>query len=183
MADLKITELAALTVVNNEDLIAIVDDPTGTASTKKIRTDDFQSGWHVGARVYHDANIDCPSGEWVALSFNSERYDTDGIHSAATGTFSRLTCQTSGKYLIIGNILWHPDTAARRILQINLNGDITIGIVEYSVVASEKMNVSSIYDLEVGNYVGLWAYQNSGGALPVIATAQYSPEFMMQRIG
>jgi len=40
MADLKITELAALTTVLGEDLLAIVDDPTGTASTKKIRVDD-----------------------------------------------------------------------------------------------------------------------------------------------
>jgi len=42
MAELKITELPALTVVIEEDLLAIVDDPTGTASTKKVRIENVK---------------------------------------------------------------------------------------------------------------------------------------------
>lgn len=36
MADKKITELTALTTLANEDLFVVVDDPSGTATTKKI---------------------------------------------------------------------------------------------------------------------------------------------------
>lgn len=36
MADKKITELTALTSLANEDLFVVVDDPSGTATSKKI---------------------------------------------------------------------------------------------------------------------------------------------------
>jgi hypothetical protein len=36
MADQKITELTELTSPADEDLLAIVDDPSGTPTTKKI---------------------------------------------------------------------------------------------------------------------------------------------------
>ena len=36
MADKKISELTALTTLANEDLFVVVDDPSGTATTKKI---------------------------------------------------------------------------------------------------------------------------------------------------
>lgn len=41
MANLKITELAALTAPVGEDLLAIVDDPSGTPVTKKVTLTDF----------------------------------------------------------------------------------------------------------------------------------------------
>jgi hypothetical protein len=39
MADKKITALTALTAVDNSDLFAIVDDPAGTPTTKKVTAD------------------------------------------------------------------------------------------------------------------------------------------------
>ena len=186
MADLKITELAALTVVNDEDLIAIVDDPTGTASTKKIRTDDFQSTWHVGARVYNNAAISIDNTTATNLTFNTERYDTDTIHDTSTNT-GRLTCKTAGKYLIIANIQWAGvglDT--RRSVGIYLGGATYIGRVDTtsSIAEHEEIqSVSTIYDLAVDDFVEVRVYQTSGQALEVKSTSAQSPEFMMHRIG
>ena len=184
MADLKITELAALTVVNNEDLIAIVDDPTGTASTKKIRTDDFQSTWHVGARVYNSGNISLTNITLTDLTFDSERYDTDSIHNTSTNT-DRLTCNTAGKYLIVGNA-YLADGQYNFQLRIELNdatfiGQTLIDTGTYSVI--KIVTVSTIYDLAATNYVKLIAYQGSGGAVNINASGNISPEFMMHRIG
>jgi len=39
MSDKKITQLTALTTVDNSDVIAIVDDPAGTPVTKKVTAD------------------------------------------------------------------------------------------------------------------------------------------------
>jgi len=184
MADLKITELAALTVVNDEDLIAIVDDPTGTASTKKIRVDDFQSTWHVGARVYNNANISIAHDTYTALTFNSEVYDTDSIHSTGTNT-GRLTCQTSGKYLIMATISFTDNAAGTRWVYFPIGG---VGAISNFTVfaanaAGTKIVASTIYSLSVGQYVTCKVYQSSGGALNVEYSSMNSPYFMMQRIG
>jgi len=184
MADLKITELPALTTVLGEDLLAIVDDPTGTASTKKIRTDDFQSTWHIGARVYNDANISIPNNSLTDLTFNSERYDTDTIHSTGTNT-NRLTCQTAGKYLIVGNVRFAANGNADRRVAILLNNATYIAWAasEPNPTLETAFIVTTIYDLSVGNYVTLQAYQNTGGALNVEVVGNLSPEFMMHKIG
>jgi len=39
MADKKITQLTALTAVDNADVLAIVDDPAGSPVTKKVTAD------------------------------------------------------------------------------------------------------------------------------------------------
>ena len=184
MANLKITELAALTTVLGEDLLAIVDDPTGTASTKKIRTDDFQSTWHVGARVYNSGNISVADSSAVALTFDSERYDTDGIHSTVLNT-GRLTCQTAGKYLISGNVEFAANATGQRQLYIRLGGATIIGFTQPSVISAVtgRYQVSTIYDLAASNYVELVVNQSSSGSLNVTAAANWSPEFMMHRIG
>ena len=186
MADLKITEFAALTVVNDEDLIAIVDDPTGTASTKKIRTDDFQSSWHVGARVYNSANLSIPNTTWTDFTFDTERYDTDTIHSTGTNT-GQLTCKTAGKYLIIGQVQWDINAVGSRFVGIFLNNTTYLDIVETetNTIATRytSQNISTIYQLAVNEYVTFRGNQNSGGALNANYTAQISPEFMMHRIG
>lgn len=41
MADTKITALTALTTLANDDLIAVVDDPSGTPETKKVTVNDL----------------------------------------------------------------------------------------------------------------------------------------------
>ena len=41
MADAKITELEELTVAENDDVLAIVDDPGGSPVTKKIKVSNL----------------------------------------------------------------------------------------------------------------------------------------------
>ena len=186
MADLKITELPALTTVLGEDLLAIVDDPTGTASTKKIRTDDYQSGWHVGARVYNSSSISVASGgNGTALTFNTEDYDTDNIHATGTNT-DQLTCKTAGRYLIIGNFAWAINTTGGRSAYIMLNAATHIAAVRYGDASSgdqEWQNVACFYDLSVNDYVQLIARQASGGNLDVLFTSAFSPIFSMHKVG
>jgi len=184
MVDLKITELAALTVVNDEDLIAIVDDPTGTASTKKIRTDDFQSTWHVGARVYDAGNQTISNTTDTAVAFDSERWDTDTIHDTSTNN-SKLTCNTAGKYLISGNIQWDGNSTGTRIVFIKLNGATVIAKSSTNITDASnfQMQCTTIYDLAVTNYVELFVRQSSGDDLAIELNANFTNEFMMQRIG
>ena len=56
----------------------------------------------------------------TALTFNTERWDTDNIHDTGSNT-ERLTCKTAGRYLIIANIRFEPIALGRRMLSISLN--------------------------------------------------------------
>ena len=184
MVDLKITELAALTVVNDEDLIAIVDDPTGTASTKKIRTDDFQSTWHVGARVYNNADLTIATAEWTNLTFNSEDFDTDTIHDTSTNT-DRLMCKSAGVYLAVFNARFDTNATGERQAQIRLDDTTPLS---YMIAFSEATTnatflLTVVLELSVNQFLTVRVNQSSGGNLNIDSTSGVSPYFSMHRIG
>lgn len=137
-----------------------------------------------GARVYHSLDQLIPTATTTVLSFNSERYDTDNIHSTVANN-SRLTCKTAGKYIIVANVRWASGTASARAVYIKLNGTTWIGMVQMRLAATDIMFMitDTIYNLAVNDYVEVYVEQYTGGNLNVQAAANYSPEFMMQRIG
>lgn len=138
----------------------------------------------VGARVYNSASLTIPNGSWTALTFDSERYDTDTIHDTVTNN-SRLTCKTAGKYVMFGTFFFAADATERRAIGIYLNGTTWISWSQLSATPSGvwAATVSCIYKLAVNEYVELKAWQNTGGDLVVVLAGNYSPEFAMQRIG
>lgn len=124
------------------------------------------------------------AGIHVALAFNTERFDTVGaagstMHDTVTNN-TRLTCRYAGKYLIIANALWasNPTTA---LIELRLNGSTVIG---QSYVAANYMNmqVTTIYDLAVNDYVEVLVAQTSGSAVNISNSSNHSPEFMMTRV-
>ena len=63
----------------------------------------------------------------TTLTFDSERWDTDSMHS---GSSSQIYCNTSGKYLIGCNIEWEDAGAGgERTVQLKLNGTYIISQV------------------------------------------------------
>jgi len=141
-----------------------------------------------GASVYHDADQSCGNNAEITLAFNSERYDTDTIHDNTTNN-SRLTCKTAGKYLITGGVVWEPEATGIRRLNIKLGGITVIASVLDSPVSVAgwpySHQITTIYEMAVGNYVELLVYQfnTPAGALDIQYSAGLSPAFMMQRIG
>lgn len=139
---------------------------------------------HPSARVYHSVSQSIPNATVTVLAFNSERFDTDGIHDTVTNN-SRLTCKTAGKYLIIGNIHFAANATGARAIHIRLNGATFIandGRASASATDVNVLTISTLYQLNAGDYVELTVWQNSGGALNVLSSANFSPEFMMVKV-
>lgn len=119
------------------------------------------------------------------LDFDTELWDTDDIHDTVTNN-SRLTCQTDGKYLVIGSFRWASLFNANLVYnQIYLDGSSVIAQnathgLNTSLV---ERQTSIILDLVGGQYVELRAYQNSGGPQSVFKEFNKSPRFAMHRIG
>src|SRR3990167_3323448 len=140
-------------------------------------------GGGIAARVYNSGALSVLTNSSTALTFDSERYDTDNIHSVVSAT-GRLTCVTPGKYFIHGHITWtaNTDVDDRSVLFVRLNGATNIGstsIARTAIMATRSMDqsVATIYDLAVGDYVELVAYQNCGVTLTIAAVSNNSPEF------
>lgn len=189
MADEKLTALPNLAVPISTDIVYVVDDPGGVPLSRQatIAAVVTAGSPDIGARAYNSGNISINSGVLTVLTFDSERWDTDGIHSLVANT-GRLTCNTAGKYLILGNIVFAASAAGFRVMTILLNGATNIAWQALPTLTvagppSWRGIVSTVYDLSVTDYVELQVFQDSGGALNVTAIANYSPEFMMQKIG
>lgn len=142
------------------------------------------TGGVISARIYNSGVFAVPNNTATAITFDSERYDTDSIHSTSSNT-SRLTCKTAGKYHISTSLGYASNTTGRRYSQFRVNGTAIIALAETDcqAVGFAHHAFSTSYDLAVGDYVEVLAYQNSGGALNVVAASNYSPEFMMERVG
>ena len=135
------------------------------------------------ARVYNSANISIPNATLTALTFNSERFDNDSIHSTASNT-SRLTATTAGVYSISGNFTMAPLGSGKGLIGVRLNGSLIIAYQRFAGITATNLiqAIQTTYKLDVGDYVELVAHQDSGSALNVIAASNYSPEFSMHKV-
>lgn len=179
--------LAGGTMQGNIDMATnrILNLPAPVADEEPLRkVDGGGGGYTEGARVYNNASLVIPNATFTPLTFNTERYDTDNIHSTASNT-SRLTCKTAGKYLITGNAYFAINATGRRLYRLLLNGATPIAQVSAGLNNANRIYLvaTTIWDMSVNDYVEFLAWQNSGGNLNVIADSALSPEFSMQRIG
>ena len=142
-------------------------------------------GFDHNTRVYNNANIShSSSGTEQALTFNQERYDIRAMHSTSSNT-GRLTAARAGVYLIGGHIEWAANSTGQRAITIkHTNSTPTTTVIaehtsDATASGAHPQSIATVYELAVNDYVELFANQNSGGALNVLVTGNYSPEFWM----
>ena len=135
-------------------------------------------------RVRNSAAQSIPTGSTTTLTFDTEDFDTDTMHSTVTNT-SRITCNTAGKYLVIGQVTFASNATGYRQVQILWNGLTVIGRTTQAAVngAVTSMQVVAIVNLVATGILQLQVLQNSGSALNVNASASYSPVFAAYKIG
>ncbi len=158
-----------------------------TARQFWVKDDVGSSTWTLigpadSVRVFNSAAITLTTTTVTALTFDSERWDTNTMHSTSSNT-DRLTAKVAGKYLVQGYAGFSANAAGERQLRIDKNNTSIEAAEQRSAVgagATEYMVVSALVDMAVNDYVQLKAYQTSGGNLNVVAQAEVSPQFSMQ---
>lgn len=138
----------------------------------------------VGARVYNAANISAANGASTLLTFNSERYDLAGLHSTSVNT-GRLTAPVAGRYAIVAHVTFDTNATGNRQVLVEVNGATLIAADSRNAVSGSATHiaVATEYELAAGDYVQVYAFQNSGGALNVLALSNFSPEFAIHLLG
>lgn len=121
------------------------------------------------ARVYNDADINPAPSNWVALTFNSERWDTDGMHSTVSNT-SRLTVPAGGGgiYSIGGHVeMGDEDSGAGSYvagLEIELNTTEVLASVRGDINGpaagrgNTRLEISTLWPLVAGDWIELKVY-------------------------
>lgn len=133
------------------------------------------------ARVFHNTTQTLTSGTLTTLAFNSERWDSDGIHDTATNN-SRLTCKTVGLYRLFGHVEFAAVAGGYRTLNLVLNDATVIASARMESNGGSittRLSVNTDYRLAVNDYVTLVAHQDSGASVDITASTQISPEFGM----
>ena len=137
-------------------------------------------------RVYNSANESILDSTATALTFNSERFDNDTMHSTSSNT-ERVTATTAGRYLFIGNSAFAANATGTRLSQITHSVGPTDIAREWlpitGAASTTVLNVATIQAMAAAEYMTLQAWQTSGGALNVLSSANYSPEFMAHWMG
>lgn len=133
-------------------------------------------------RVYNSAAISITtSGADQALTFNSERFDADTMHSTSVNT-GRITFTTAGTYDVGCAVGFAGHATGRRTVRLRVNGTTVIAVDERPAVSSgipdnTAIVLSTMYAFSAGDYVEVVVQQTSGGALNVFSASAYSPEF------
>ena len=142
-------------------------------------------------RVYNSISQNITDNTELALTFDSERFDTDNMHSTSSNT-SRITFNTAGVYIVTFTCELPADTTYQRVYaHIKLNGATSLAVSDsYAMTSSGYgaavfVNVTTIYKFAATNYVQALVFQdNSGGAAKsALASPNYSAEFAACWVG
>ena len=134
------------------------------------------------ARVTRSFNQGIPNDDEVVLNFNSERYDTAGMHSNSAN-LSRLTAPVDGIYLVTAQVQWDVNGFGQRTLGLERNGVVALArdrrVPGTDPVDAPAVTLTTVARLEAGDFVEAEVFQNSGGNLSVLRIGEESPEFTM----
>lgn len=102
---------------------------------------------------------------YTAITFSTERFDTDAFHSTSSNT-SRITIPTGkgGKYLFIGSTRWGTGSGDR-YMKFYKNGVAQDGTTRTSTSAFSFNTTFYADTLVATDYVEMYVYQSSGGSL------------------
>ena len=159
------------------------------ADDSRMETDSGEATgliWQIvpSCRVYNNAAIDPATSAWVTLTFNAERWDTNGMHSTITNP-GRLTVPAGGDgiYTIFGNALFDTSAVGGNTryygIRVRLGGATVIaqhGPAEYTMNTHDMaLAINAQYSLAATNYVELQVFTTWD--LDILVSGNISPEF------
>lgn len=133
-------------------------------------------------RLYHSTTQNVANGADTTMTFNSERFDTDSMHSAGSPT--RITFNTAGLYVVGGWVSYASDNDFQFYrTQVRLNGATLIGEQTASHTYAGSIGADSlltlIWKFAAADYIELITTQVNASA----GTLASAPEFWATWVG
>ena len=141
----------------------------------------------IACRLTSTVSVNVPDQTWVALNWETERFDQDGMHSTAANS-SRVTFVTAGVYLIGANIAWSDgSTAGVRQMEVLVNDVTEIALIRDDAGEvggrSPIQVLNTVYQMAANDYATLRIWQDSGSTASNAVTSAYTPELWAARVG
>lgn len=133
--------------------------------------------------AYRNAAQSIPSLTYTKVQLNIIEYD--GMSEFDNVTNYRFTVLHSGYYLLSGHVVYDNASDINAMALIYLNGTSIIqGNHRRNAAGTSGINVycTTMIYLSAGDYIELWTYQSTAGALTTIAGRQYNG-LLVQRVG
>lgn len=139
------------------------------------------------AELYSVAGQSIPNGAQTALTFDTEKLDSDpsgtGGHSTAVNT-SRYTAVYPGWYRVYGRYSYLNNATGVRTVSLAVNGAQLVGTVATGPVPTAAFNqcvaTSALVFLNVGDYIEILVLQTSGGALQTDVSFSANPNMTVE---
>jgi hypothetical protein len=152
-------------------VLGVVNGGSGVATTNSVC-------------AYNSADISIANNSETVLTFDSERWDTNSLHSTASNT-SRLTAPIDGVYAISVNLEFDTNNTGNRYFVVKLNGATYLAAPAINATGgglNTGMSFVRQYKLTAGDYIEVYVFQNSGGSLNIKAIGNRTPEVQMTRV-
>ena len=122
------------------------------------------------------------TGTYLVMTFDTENFDSDGLHSTASNT-SRITIPAGfgGVWRISGTAYFTANATGIRSALFVKNGAGAVLGEDARPAATGISTIckpSALLSLVAGDYVELWAYQTSGGNLDMLATTTFEAHYV-----
>lgn len=130
----------------------------------------------VGCSVYKSASQSLSNEVVTTITWDTEDYDTDSIHSTSANT-DRFTVPTGkgGKWLFSGVVMYAAGTAGYRGIRILKNGNTeSYQYFQGLSTVATAYTFSQVWNLAAADYLSIQGDQSSGGNLDFRGTTTYS---------
>jgi len=130
---------------------------------------DLSRVWNPPAcRVYNNVTQNLVTG-FTTLTFNTERYDTDNMHSTVSN-LTRITFNTAGLYEVYAGVAFDGSISGERIISIFLNGNGANEVVTKrdsvnTTGGGTTWQVSTIGKFAVADFIEVRCYNSTGSTI------------------
>jgi hypothetical protein len=164
----------------------LADASVTGAKIADTSVDAAKVGTIPGARVRRTAAQSVANNATLVVSYDAVDFNVGGVYTAAQPT--RMTAPIAGRYLIVATARWQNNDQGRRTIALEVNGT-AVQIARSNVSAyfqggvnplQPEQTAQAVYMLNAGDYVEVWAYQDSGGALNLLSAIDNGVTFSMQ---
>lgn len=165
-----VSTVATASALNFVGASATVTDAGSGEATITITS---SSAAAVAARARRGSTTSVVNATWTAVPLDTETFDTDAIHDTGSNT-SRMTIPTGlgGKWQVNFEAGFAANGNGSRYVAIAVNGTRILHkqVEEPTAGASNWfMGIADIVSVSAGDYIEGFVYQDSGGAVDLVA--------------